>query len=165
MTHDPGVSQHVTVAGHSYGSTTVADAFANSGMRADNAILLGSPGTDVAQSAADFGVDGGQVYIGDASTDPVGWLGQLGNTLPGEINDSLGSMVGPTAGLGADPAFEDFGATRFRAEVPGADMIDPGTTRTTTPRAANPCAAWPRSSPATATGSATWTCSPSRAPR
>ena len=126
VTHDPGVAQHVTVAGHSYGSTTVADAFANSGMRADNAILLGSPGTDVAQSAADFGVDGGQVYIGDASTDPVGWLGQLGNTLPGEINDSLGSMVGPTAGLGADPAFEDFGATRFRAEVPGADMIDPG---------------------------------------
>lgn len=119
------MSEHVTVIGHSYGSTTVADAFANSGMRADDAILLGSPGTDVAGSAADFNLDGGQVYIGDASTDPVGWLGQMGNTLPGELNDSLGNMVGPTAGLGADPAFEDFGATRFRAEVPGADMIDP----------------------------------------
>ncbi|MDN4516404.1 alpha/beta hydrolase [Mycolicibacterium austroafricanum] len=125
VTHEAGVPEHVTVIGHSYGSTTVADAFANSGMQADDAILLGSPGTDVARSAADFNLDGGQVYIGDASTDPVGWLGQMGNTLPGELNDSLGNMVGPTAGLGADPAFEDFGATRFRAEVPGADMIDP----------------------------------------
>lgn len=126
VTHDAGVPHHLTVAGHSYGSTTVADAFAHSGMQADNAVLLGSPGTDVAQSAADFGVDGDRVYIGDASTDPVGWLGQMGNALPGEINDTLGSMAGPSAGLGADPAFEDFGATRFRAEVPGADMIDPG---------------------------------------
>ncbi|MGP4055913.1 alpha/beta hydrolase [Mycobacterium sp. 4D054] len=125
VTHEVGVPEHVTVIGHSYGSTTVADAFASSGMRADDAILLGSPGTDVARSAADFNLDGGRVYIGDASTDPVGWLGQMGNTLPGELNDSLGNMVGPTAGLGADPAFEDFGATRFRAEVPGADMIDP----------------------------------------
>lgn len=125
VTHESGVPQHVTVAGHSYGSTTVADAFANSGLQANDAILLGSPGTDVAQNAGDFNVDGGQVYIGDASTDPVGWLGQMGNTLPDELNDSLGNMIGPSAGLGADPAFEDFGATRFRAEVPGADMIDP----------------------------------------
>jgi Alpha/beta hydrolase len=125
VTHDAGVPQHVTVAGHSYGSTTVADAFANSGMRADDAILLGSPGTDVARTAADFHLDGGHVYIGDASTDPVGWLGQMGNTLPSELNDSLGNMIGPSAGLGSDPAFDDFGATRFRAEVPGADMIDP----------------------------------------
>ncbi|MFB1293920.1 alpha/beta hydrolase [Mycobacterium sp. pW049] len=125
VTHEAGVPQHVTVAGHSYGSTTVADAFANSGMRADDAILLGSPGADVAQSAADFNLDGGRVYIGDASTDPVGWLGQMGNNLPGELNESLGNMMGPSAGLGLDPAFEDFGATRFRAEVPGADMIDP----------------------------------------
>ncbi|MDG4667361.1 alpha/beta hydrolase [Mycobacterium sp. 236(2023)] len=125
VTHDTGIPQHVTVAGHSYGSTTVADAFANSGLQANDAILLGSPGTDVAQSATDFNVDGGQVYIGDASTDPVGWLGQMGNTLPGDLNDSLGNMMGPSAGLGTDPAFEDFGATRFRAEVPGADMIDP----------------------------------------
>ncbi len=125
VTHEAGPAQHVTVAGHSYGSTTVADAFANSGMQADDAILLGSPGTDVAQNAADFHLTGGQVYIGDASTDPVGWLGQMGNSLPSELNDSLGNMVGPSAGLGTDPAFEDFGATRFRAEVPGADMIDP----------------------------------------
>lgn len=125
VTHQAGVPEHVTVAGHSYGSTTVADAFANSGMRGDDAILLGSPGTDVARSAADFHLDGGTVYIGDASTDPVGWLGQLGNTLPSEVNDSLGNMLGPSAGLGTDPAFDDFGATRFRAEVPGADMIDP----------------------------------------
>lgn len=125
VTHHDGVANQVTVIGHSYGSTTVADAFANSGMRADHAILLGSPGTDVARSASDFGLGDGQVYIGDASTDPVGWLGQMGDAMPGQLNESLGNMMGPTAGLGADPAFEDFGATRFRAEVPGADMIDP----------------------------------------
>lgn len=125
VSHEAGTAQHLTVAGHSYGSTTVADAFANSGMRADDAILLGSPGTDVAQSAADFHLDGGQVYIGDASTDPVGWLGQMGHTLPSDLNDTLGNMMGPSAGLGTDPASDDFDATRFRAEVPGADMIDP----------------------------------------
>ncbi len=125
VTHEGGVGQHVTVAGHSYGSTTVADAFANSGMQANDAVLLGSPGTDVADSAADFHLNDGKVFVGDASTDPVGWLGEMGDTLPGELNDSLGNMIGPSAGLGTDPAFEDFGATRFRAEVPGADMIDP----------------------------------------
>lgn len=125
VTHEAGVPQHTTVIGHSYGSTTVADAFANSGMQANDAVLLGSPGTDVARSAADFHLDGGQVFIGDASTDPVGWLGQMGNSLPSGLNETLGNMIGPSAGLGTDPAFEDFGATRFRAEVPGADMINP----------------------------------------
>ena len=33
--------QHVTVIGHSYGSTTVADAFADSGMHANDAVLIG----------------------------------------------------------------------------------------------------------------------------
>jgi hypothetical protein len=36
VTHDGSISSHVTVIGHSYGSTTVADAFANSGMRAND---------------------------------------------------------------------------------------------------------------------------------
>ena len=61
----------MTVIGHSYGSTTVADAFAGSGMHANDAVLLGCPGTDLARSAADFNLDGGNVYVGSASTDPV----------------------------------------------------------------------------------------------
>jgi hypothetical protein len=123
VTHDAGVPQHLTVIGHSYGSTTVADAFAHSGMQANDAVLLGCPGTDLAHSAADFHLNGGNVYVGDASTDPVGWIGESGPGIPNAINHTLGDLVGSSAGLGADPAHEGFGAVRFRAEVPGSNMI------------------------------------------
>ncbi|BCO35221.1 alpha/beta hydrolase [Mycobacterium heckeshornense] len=36
-------TSHVTVIGHSYGSTTVADAAASSGMRANDVVLVGPP--------------------------------------------------------------------------------------------------------------------------
>lgn len=102
---------HVTVIGHSYGSTTVADAAAGSGMRVDDVVLIGSPGTDLAQSAADFHLsEGGHVYVGAASTDPVTHLGGNQATMPG---------TDITVGLGNDPADDDFGSTRFQAEVPG----------------------------------------------
>lgn len=65
-----GAGQHVTVLGHSYGSTTVADAFALDQMHANDAVLIGCPGTDLAANAASFHLDGGHVYVGDASTDP-----------------------------------------------------------------------------------------------
>lgn len=102
---------HVTVIGHSYGSTTVADAAAGSGMRVDDVVLIGSPGTDLARSAADFHLsEGGHLYVGAASTDPVTHLGGNQSTVPG---------TDITIGLGSDPADDDFGSTRFKAEVPG----------------------------------------------
>lgn len=102
---------HVTVIGHSYGSTTVADAAAGSGMRVDDVVLIGSPGTDLAQSAADFHLpEGGHVFVGAASTDPITHLGGMQSTMPG---------TDFTVGLGNDPADDDFGSTRFKAEVPG----------------------------------------------
>lgn len=121
-----GGDQHVTVLGHSYGSTTVADAFAVHGMRANDAVLLGCPGTDAAKSAADFHLDGGHVFVGDASTDPVGMIGQL-DGLSGHFfgGDILGQLTGTDPGLGADPAVDGFGSVRFRAEVPGSDGVDP----------------------------------------
>ena len=76
----------MTVLGHSYGATTVADAFAGSGMRANDAILLGSPGADLAHSADDFHLDGGEVYVGAASTDPISWIGVSGG-VPDKLND------------------------------------------------------------------------------
>lgn len=92
----------VTVVGHSYGSTTVADAAAGYGMRAGDVVLVGSPGTDMARTAADFHLrEGGHVYVGSASSDPVAMLSGL------------------AVGLGADPAADGFGSTRFKAEVPG----------------------------------------------
>ena len=120
VTHRDGIPSHLTVIGHSYGSTTVADAFAGSGMHANDAVLIGSPGTDLAHSAADFHLDGGNVYVGAASSDPVSWLGQAG-PLPDILNDRLGSPLGPMAGLGTDPAGDSFGSVRFDAEVSGRD--------------------------------------------
>ncbi|BBY27242.1 alpha/beta hydrolase [Mycolicibacterium sediminis] len=117
-THE-GVPSELTVIGHSYGATTVADAFAGSGMHADNAVLIGSPGTDLARNAGDFHLpEGGQVYVGAASSDPVSWLGQAG-AVPDIINRGLNSPLGLEAGLGNDPAGDSFGSTRFDAEVPG----------------------------------------------
>lgn len=112
-------ASHVTVIGHSYGSTTVADAFAGSGMRANDAVLIGSPGTDLAKSAADFHLDGGKVYVGAASTDPVSWIGTPGPIPANVLNQQLGYPVGLQAGLGTDPAGDEFGSVRFRAEVAG----------------------------------------------
>ncbi|OBB95851.1 hypothetical protein A5779_17735 [Mycolicibacterium peregrinum] len=67
---------HMTVLGHSYGSTTVADAAAGYGMHTDDVVLVGSPGTDMAHSAADFHLnEGGHLYVGAASSDPVMQLG------------------------------------------------------------------------------------------
>lgn len=104
---------HVTVIGHSYGSTTVADAAAGYGMRVDDVVLIGSPGTDLAKSAADFHLpENGHVYVGAASTDPITHLG-------GDNNQVHIPGTGVTIGLGTDPADDDFGSTRFKAEVEG----------------------------------------------
>jgi hypothetical protein len=62
---------HVSVIGHSYGSMTVADAAAGCGMRADDVVLVGSPGTDLARSAADFHLpEGGHLYVGASCHTP-----------------------------------------------------------------------------------------------
>lgn len=124
-THDAATPRHVTVLGHSYGSTTAADAFANSGMRANDAVLTGCPGTDLALRASDFHLDGGRLYVGAASTDAISWIGESGNGLPNWLNETLGGPLGPWAGLGADPAHEAFGAVRFRAEVAGSHSLTP----------------------------------------
>lgn len=110
VTHQTGTS-HVTVIGHSYGSTTVADAAAGSGIHANDVVLVGCPGTDLAHSAADFHLpEGGHVYVGAASTDPITHLGGIQGHLPG---------TGVTIGLGNDPAVDGYGSTRFKAERPG----------------------------------------------
>ncbi|CPR09501.1 alpha/beta hydrolase [Mycobacterium bohemicum DSM 44277] len=125
VTHDGSIPSHVTVIGHSYGSTTVADAFAGSGMRANDAVLIGCPGADLAHSAADFHLNGGKLYVGAASTDAISWIGETGSVPPNALNVALGGPLGQLAGLGADPAHEGFGAIRFRAEVAGSDSVVP----------------------------------------
>ena len=103
VTHE-GDPAHTTVIGHSYGSTTVADAAAGYGMRVDDIILVGCPGTDLATSADDFHLPpDGHLYVGAASTDFVTNLGTEHLDIPG-------------VGLGTDPAMDGYGSTRFHAE-------------------------------------------------
>ncbi len=61
---------HVTVIGHSYGSTVVGDAFAHAGMKADDAIFVGSPGLTV-DKAGDLHLDPSHVWASKAKFDPV----------------------------------------------------------------------------------------------
>ena len=114
VTH-AGPPAHVTVIGSSYGSTAVADAASASGMRADDVVLVGCPGTDLAHSAADFHLPtGGHVFVGAASADAVTWS-------PGHLSGP--GLRGPTVvGLGDDPAVDGYGSTRFKAEVPGVSV-------------------------------------------
>nr|WP_318276345.1 alpha/beta hydrolase [Mycobacterium eburneum] len=127
VTHRGVDPQHVSVIGHSYGATTVADACARSGLHANDVILLGCPGADLARSAADFHLDGGRVYVGAASTDPVSWIGQT-DGVPGELlKNELrqhGIPLPLDAGLGRDPAGQGFGSIRFHAEVPGSEQLN-----------------------------------------
>ncbi len=106
-----GAPTHLTVVGHSYGSTVVSDAAAAYGMHSNDVVLVGSPGTDVAHSAADFHLaPGGHLYVGAASGDAVTWS-------PGEVRGP--GLIGPSlGGLGDDPAVDGFGSTRFKAENP-----------------------------------------------
>lgn len=105
-----GAPSHMTVVGHSYGSTVVSDAAAGYGMHTNDVVLVGSPGTDLAHSAADFHLaPGGHLYVGAASGDSVTWSPN-GNA-PGPMGPRL-------VGLGDDPSVDGFGATRFKAENP-----------------------------------------------
>jgi len=116
-THTDGDQPHLTVIGHSYGSTTSAYAAAG-GMDADSLVLIGSPGaSEGVHHASDLNMPAGQVFVGAADNDPVSWLGGEDGVLPGSGDDSLG--------LGQDPAQNDFGATVFAVDD-GEEFHGPG---------------------------------------
>lgn len=97
---DEGDRSHLTVIGHSYGSTTAAHAAAD-GLSADALTLIGSPGAggDDVNDVRDLHMPEGKVYVGSADNDFVTWLGRDGDL-----------------GMGQDPAQADFGATRFEVD-------------------------------------------------
>jgi pimeloyl-ACP methyl ester carboxylesterase len=99
----PGDPAHLTVIGHSYGSTTTSYAATDHDLAADDVVLIGSPGAGPAGEASDFSVGEDHVFVGRNSDDLVAFLGDEG------------SYHNP-GGLGIDPSSEDFGATRFQAE-------------------------------------------------
>lgn len=94
---------NMTAVGHSYGSTTTSYAAVDHGLDVDRVALVGSPGTGPADSADDFSVGADNLYVGRNSRDGVAFFGDEG------------AYHNP-GGLGRDPSYEDFGATRFEAE-------------------------------------------------
>ncbi|WP_210651703.1 alpha/beta hydrolase [Nocardioides sp. SYSU D00065] len=116
-THAGGDQPHLTVIGHSYGSTTSASAAAH-GMDADSLVLIGSPGaSEGVHHASDLNMPAGQVFVGAADNDPVTWLGGEDGLFGGSWDDSLG--------LGQDPAQSDFGAHVFGVDN-GQEFHGPG---------------------------------------
>ncbi|PVG81862.1 hypothetical protein DDE18_14160 [Nocardioides gansuensis] len=99
---DEGERSHLSVIGHSYGSTTAANAAHDHGLHADSLTLIGSPGASGGvHDVSDLGMPEGKVYVGSADNDFVTWLGREGDV-----------------GMGEDPAQKDFGAKVF--------PVDPG---------------------------------------
>jgi Alpha/beta hydrolase len=87
------VAPHLSVIGHSYGSTTSGIALRDHLTGVDDLVLVGSPGPGV-EAASDLHVPAGHVFVGASSRDPVSYLDWFG----------------------ADPTHADFGAVRFEAE-------------------------------------------------
>ena len=92
-TADGGDPPHVTVVGHSYGSTVVGAAATADRLEAGDLVLLGSPGVLV-EHADELGLRRGHVFVGEAPLDPVADLGVFG----------------------ADPGDAEFGAVRIGAD-------------------------------------------------
>ncbi|MFT4084427.1 MAG: alpha/beta hydrolase [Nocardioides sp.] len=99
---------HLTIIGHSYGSTTatygVDDARPG---EVDDLVLAGSPGAGTEHDhASDLTVPDGHVYVARNSGDPIAEIG--------DHPDLTGAGAG--LALGPDPAADDFGAIRVEAE-------------------------------------------------
>ena len=91
---------HVTVIGHSYGSTVVgAAARGDEDLVADDIVVVGSPGMDV-DDAGDLNMDPDHVWIGAAKDDPI-------------INWGADKTLGP------DPQDKQFGGHNFVVDTHG----------------------------------------------
>ena len=93
---------HLTVIGHSYGSTVVGAAAVSGSLPADDLVLIGSPGV-LADRVGELNHPPSRVYVGEARFDPIADLGAFGG----------------------DPGDASFGATRIGAEPgPGLRWTD-----------------------------------------
>ncbi|OKI04741.1 hypothetical protein A6A06_08375 [Streptomyces sp. CB02923] len=95
-----GERSHMTVLGHSYGSTMVgAGASGGDGLDADDIVSVGSPGMTV-DHAEDLHMDPGHVWAGYAPDDPV-------------------STIASDKTLGGNPADKEFGGKVFGVDTSG----------------------------------------------
>lgn len=86
----PGSGPYLSIFAHSYGSTATSMALSRGWMSVDAFAMIGSPGGEV-KDAAELGVPGDNVWVGEAPWDPV-------------VN---------TAFFGVDPGSPSFGAKRM----------------------------------------------------
>ncbi|MFD9793292.1 alpha/beta hydrolase [Streptomyces sp. NPDC059070] len=98
--HDGDRPTHLTVLGHSYGSTTVGAADAGgSGLGADDVVVMGSPGLTVSR-ADQLHTDPGHLWVGAAKDDKV-------------------SEFASGLSLGVDPKVAWFGARQMYVDTHG----------------------------------------------
>ncbi|NUT97423.1 MAG: hypothetical protein HOY78_35910, partial [Saccharothrix sp.] len=107
-----GNRQHLTVIGHSYGSTTVGYAGMN-GLAADDIAFVGSPGVG-ASNVNQLSAGPGHVYVGATEHDPVvqgtssSWFTQDGSSI-GPYDDRFGARTfGTSEGAGALDAHSQY---------------------------------------------------------
>ncbi|SFN30978.1 Alpha/beta hydrolase [Pseudonocardia ammonioxydans] len=118
---------HLTVVGHSYGSTVTGRA-AGPGFAADDVVFVGSPGAGV-RSAGELGVAPERVWATTARHDPI-------SSAPGSELFGTSRGLGPT-GLahGPNPAAPGFGARLFES-APGTALPRPDDPATPTDESA-----------------------------
>lgn len=116
---------HHTVIGHSYGTTVIGSAARQGDLDADDVVLVGSPGVQVA-SAAELGVPGDHVWNQDAKGDPVPEVGRAKHGGIKEVDpDTLEpwGRDGYRYGYGdADriiPSDDEFGANQMTTDTTG----------------------------------------------
>ncbi|OLL73105.1 hypothetical protein Ae168Ps1_1487 [Pseudonocardia sp. Ae168_Ps1] len=132
---------HLTVVGHSYGST-VAGRAAAPGFAVDDVVFVGSPGAGV-RHAGELGVPADRVWATTAQHDPI-------SRVPGSELFATSRGLGPN-GLahGANPAAPGFGA-RIVESAPGAALPrrdDPATPTDESAPASAHSAYWDPGSP------------------
>ncbi|MFI9006923.1 alpha/beta hydrolase [Actinosynnema sp. NPDC053489] len=115
-----GNHQHLTVIGHSYGSTTVGYAGMN-GLAADDIAFVGSPGVG-ASNVNQLSAGPGHVYVGATEHDPVvqgtsqTWFTEDGSSI-GPYDDRFGARTfGTTDGTSALGAHSQYYA-------PGSESV------------------------------------------
>ncbi|WP_411143241.1 alpha/beta hydrolase [Streptomyces sp. x-80] len=97
-----GERSHMTVLGHSYGSTVVGDAASHgNGIDADDIVVVGSPGMTV-DHAKDLNIDPDHVWAGAAKND--------------DVSNHLSGLT-----LGEDPAEKEFGGKVFEVDTEDHD--------------------------------------------
>ena len=114
-----GAEPRVNIVAHSYGSTTALMALSSGRMSADTLTVFGSPGSSV-RKASELAVGAGQVFVGDAHSDPIAGSGYFG-TDPG--SPTFGSTLLDLAHGAAGAVAGD----QFRRPVGHNDYLKPGT--------------------------------------